>query len=161
PILADVVVILAALLGVGGVYGAIAIGTRKDLDEMSALRGGVASCFLLTAASFVLLALLAAKSVSGRGASGGGSAGPGLLAPGRRSFAREWWSAFRLALLVDVGSALVIVALATAPVPAQIISKTKNFPGGGTIDTQSDPYGDIYVYETNASGVRSVRGPTA
>ncbi len=45
PILADVVGILATLLGVGGVYGAIAIRTRKVLDEMSPLRGGITSCF--------------------------------------------------------------------------------------------------------------------
>src|SRR5262249_19301672 len=111
PILADVVVILAALLGVGGVSGAIAIGGRKVLAGRSALGGGVASCSLLTAVGFVLLALLAASS-SRRGASGNGSAGPGAPAPDRKSLAREWWSAFRLAPLVAVGAALVIVALA-------------------------------------------------
>jgi len=57
PVLADVVVVLAALIGIGGLIGGIAAWIQGTRDFMPAVDNGVSACILLVAVGFVLLAI--------------------------------------------------------------------------------------------------------
>jgi hypothetical protein len=153
PFLSHVVAILAGLIGVGGLFGAILIGTRRFARDRSAMGGGITACILLAAVGFALLAVVAASAMSGRQASPAGAPEPSTAIRDRRSFVRGWWESFRLVPLLTIGAALMALALATAPVPLGAVSKVTTLPGGGTSKIETDSFGDTYVHTTDASGV--------
>ena len=118
---------------------------------------GVSACILAVAVGFVLLAALAASSMSP-------AATPPAMAPvsaaaisDRKSFAIRWWEAFRLVLLLAIGPALVALALATAPMAFRVATKVKPLPGGGSVRIETNPDGDTYVTTTDASGRQTSR----
>ena len=114
PVLADVVVVLAGLIGIGGLVGAITAWIHGTRYDMPAVYNGVSACILMVAVGFVLLAALAASSMSPAGTSPAMAQGSAAAISGRKSFAIRWWEAFRLVLLLAIGPALVALALATA-----------------------------------------------
>ncbi len=150
--LADVIVVLAGMIGVGSLIGGIVPWVHRNRLLMPVLDTGVSACIFLVAVGFVLLAALAASSMSP-------AATPPVMAPvsaatisDRRSFAIRWWEAFRLVLLLAIGPALVALALATAPMPFRVATKVKPLSGGGSSKIETDPWGDTYVTTTDASG---------
>jgi ABC-type transport system involved in multi-copper enzyme maturation permease subunit len=152
PVLADVAVVLAGMIGVGSLIGGIAVWVRGTREFMPVLDTGVSACIFLVAVGLILLAALAASSISP-------DATPPVMAPvsaatisDRRSFAIRWWEAFRLVLLLAIGPALVALALATAPMPFRVATKVKSLPGGGSSKIETDSWGDTYVTTTDASG---------
>ena len=64
PVLADVVVVLAGLIGIGSLIGGIAVWVQGTRDFMPAVDIGVSACIVAVAVGFVLLAALAASSMS-------------------------------------------------------------------------------------------------
>jgi ABC-type transport system involved in multi-copper enzyme maturation permease subunit len=152
PVLSDVVVVLAGLIGIGSLIGGIAAWTQGTQDFMPVLDIGVSACILLVAVGFVLLAALAASSMSAAATSPAMVAMSATAISDRQSFAICWWKAFRLVLLLAIGPALVALALATAPMAFQVASKFKPLPGGGSFTIATDPWGDTYVTTTDASG---------
>jgi hypothetical protein len=153
PVLADVVVVLAGLLGIGGLIGGIAAWINGVGNEMPAVDdNGVSACILLVAVGFVLVAALAASSMAQAGTSPAMAPVSAAAISGRKSFAIRWWQAFRLLLLLAIGPALVALALATAPMVFRVATKTKPLPGGGSVTIATNPQGDTYVTTTDASG---------
>ncbi len=161
PFLSDVVVVLAGLIGVGGLFGAILIWTKKLLRDRAAMGGGITAAILLAAVGFALLAMVAASALVRRQTSPAGAAELATAIRDRRSFLRGWWEAFRLVPLLTIGPALMALALATAPVPTGVVSKVTTLPGGGTSRIETDSSGDTYVTTTDASGLMQMVPATA
>jgi ABC-type transport system involved in multi-copper enzyme maturation permease subunit len=157
PVLANIVMVLAGLIGVGSLIGAIAAWVHGTWSFMPVVDMGVSACIVAVAAGFVLLAALAASSMSP-------AATPPVMAPvsaatisDLRSFAIRWWEAFRLVLLLAIGPALIALALATAPMAFRVATKVNPLPGGGSVTIETHPMGDTYVTTTDASGHATAR----
>ncbi len=161
PFLSHVVAVLAVLIGVGGLFGAILIWTRRFARDRSAMGGGITACVLLAAVGFALLAVVAASAMARRQTSPAGAPEPATAIRDRRSFLRGWWDAFRLVPPLTIGPALMALALATAPVPLGAVSKVTTLSGGGTSRIETDSFGDTYVTTTDASGLMQMRPATA
>ena len=153
PVLADVVMVLAGLIGIGSLIGGdrgLGPGDLGTSCPRSTL--GVSACILAVAVGFVLLAALAASSMSPAATSPAMAPVSAAAISDRKSFAIRWWEAFRLVLLLAIGPALVALALATAPMAFRVATKVKPLPGGGSVRIETDPEGDTYVTTTDASG---------
>jgi hypothetical protein len=161
PVLADLVVVLAGLLGIGGLFGAIASWISGPGTFRSARDFGVLACVLLVAVGFHLLSALACSEMFRGRTSPDMAPEPAAAILDRRLFAIRWWEALRLVLLLATGPALVALALATAPTPVRVVSKVTNLPGGGTSRIDTEPSGITYVATTDASGVSTFREATA
>jgi hypothetical protein len=159
PVLSDVVAVLSGVLGVGGLFGAVAIRARGFLGFMPQVDLGFMACILLVAVGFGLLSVLAASSMSRFRAEPSPVLGPAAVLD-RRAFAARWWASFRMVLLLAIGPALVALALAWTPIPRQIRARMMPRPGGGTIMIQSNPTGNVYVITTDATGFQTVREAT-
>jgi hypothetical protein len=161
-VLSDVVVVLAALLGAGGLFGLIAQWTKKATGFMSAEGYGVSACGFLVAVGFGLVAALAASSMSRGAASPALSPESDSWPLDRRTAVRRWWEAVRLVPLLAIGPTLVAVAIATAPMPVRVVGKTTPLPGGGRSVIETDPYGDTNVTTIDAANrVVQIREATA
>ena len=66
---------------------------------------GVSACIIAVAAGFVLLAALAASSMSPAATSPAMAPVSAAAISDRKSFAIRWWEAFRLVLLLAIGPA--------------------------------------------------------
>ena len=64
PVLADVVMVLAGLIGIGSLIGGIGVWVQGTSDFMPMADLGVSACIVAVAVGFVLLAALAASSMS-------------------------------------------------------------------------------------------------
>jgi ABC-type transport system involved in multi-copper enzyme maturation permease subunit len=160
PVLANVVVVLAGLIGIGSLIGGIAArvqGTRNFMPEVDM---GVSTCILAVAVGFVLLTALAARSMSSAATSPATATVSAAAISDGKSFAIRWWEGFRLALLLAIGPALVALALATAPMPFRVATKVKPLAGGGSVKIETNPAGDTYVTTTDASGRVTFREAT-
>jgi ABC-type transport system involved in multi-copper enzyme maturation permease subunit len=157
PVLADVVMVLAGSIGIGSLIGAIAAWVLGTGNFMPVVNMGVSACILAVAAGFVLLAALAASTMSPAATSPAMAPVCAAAISDRKSFAIRWWEAFRLVLLLAIGPALVALALATAPMPFQVATKVKPLPGGGSVRIETNPWGDTYVTTTDASGRQTAR----
>ncbi len=160
PVLADVIVVLAGLVSVGGLFGAIAIWINGVSGYNQRLDFGVLACALLIAVGFLLLSVSAPSSISR-------TATPQALAPelsaaipDRRLFVGRWWESFRLVLLLAIGPALIGLALATVPRPIKVVPKLTTLPDGTTERIATDPSGTTYVTTTPPSGFPSMRVAT-
>jgi hypothetical protein len=162
PVLADVVVVLAGLLGIGGLYGAIAIGIKGAWVFTTGVDVGVIACAVLVGVGLLMLSAPAAWSMS-RGERGQAlDPEPAAVPSGRRMFAIRWWEDFRLVLLLAIGPALVALALATAPEPFRVVTRDTAAPGGGRVRIETDPYdGVTRVTTTDRSGKVMIREATA
>jgi ABC-type transport system involved in multi-copper enzyme maturation permease subunit len=144
PLLTDFIIVLAGILGAGGLVGAIVIWflgilPRSDPFEMSA---GAWSSAVLVVIGLLLLYAVGVMSISGLSA-------PPLLGmkSARRDSARRfvlgrWGAIFRLVLLLAIGPVLIALALATAyrvvlP-PPQIVALAKGAKGVVTYDRWGD-----------------------
>jgi hypothetical protein len=161
-VLSDVVVVLAGLLGAGGLFGLIAQWTKRATGFMSGEGYGISACGFLVAVGFGLIAAMAASSMSR------GAASPALSSESdpwrldRRTAVRRWWEAARLVLLLAIGPALVAVSIATAPMPVRVVGKTTPLPGGGRSVIETDPYGDTNVITFDAANKAvQIRAATA
>jgi ABC-type transport system involved in multi-copper enzyme maturation permease subunit len=150
-VLTDIAVVLAAVVGVGDLFGAIAMETKSYwgyhfVEDFAVM----ASTFLVTV-GLILVAALAASSIS-RGRT------PGVpvlesesVTIDRKQFAARWWQSFRLVLLLAIGPALIAHTLATAGRPVEV-SKSTDLPGGGTQQIHTYPSGRTYVYTDSKAG---------
>jgi ABC-type transport system involved in multi-copper enzyme maturation permease subunit len=154
PVLADVVVVLAGMIGVGSLIGGIAVWAQGIWDFMPVLDMGISACIFAVAVGLILLAALAASSMSPAAMLPFMAAVSAATISDRRTFAIRWWQAFRLVLLLAIGPALVALALATAPMAFRVATKVKPLPGGGSSKIETDSWGDTYVTTTDASGQR-------
>ena len=161
PVLVDVVVVLAGLIGIGGLIGGIAAWIQGTRDFMPAVDNGVSACILLVAVGFVLLAALGrVVDVLRRGHRRQQVTRVSAAAiSGRKAFAIRWWEAIRLVLLLAIGPALVALALATAPMAFRVATKVKPLPGGGSVTIETNPWGETFVTTTDASGVWAMTEP--
>ncbi|MHB1555877.1 MAG: ABC transporter permease subunit [Isosphaeraceae bacterium] len=164
PILSDVVLFLAVLGGLAGMYSAITIATRAAWvkDE---LRQGVMPIIGLPtlAIGLILLGPLAAWFGPGgvERVPGSPSSAPDHSPAGWRLFAARWWAAFRLVPLLSIGIALILMALALVRPPAEVRNRVFTLPNnGGTVDLSVTLWGDAQVVETNAAGQTTVRFAT-
>ena len=150
PVLSDVVVVLAALVGAGGLFGAIAMWI-KGFRNFIFLEGlGAFAAILAVVAGFLLLSAMAPLSVS-----------QGATSRLDRGFVMgRSWQAFRLVLLLAIGPTLIALGLATAYVSPSVVTKFTTLPGGGTVQIATDPSGLTYVTTTDASGSQSIRNAT-
>jgi ABC-type transport system involved in multi-copper enzyme maturation permease subunit len=162
PVLSDIVVVLAAWLGIGGLFWAGAIWINGPEKFRSTKDIWALSCAMLAAIGFHLLSALAASGMSRGGTPPAMAPGPEAAMPGRKLFAIRWWEAFRPVLLLAIGPALLALALATASTPIRVAPNVTNLPGGGKSSIDTEPTGIAYVATTDASGkVTTFREPTA
>jgi ABC-type transport system involved in multi-copper enzyme maturation permease subunit len=160
-VIADVVVVLAGLAGVGGLFCAIAIwingfpGVNPRINHGLGL--GVVGCCLLVTAGFLLLSALSPWSITTGWAPRTSALEPAAVIVNRRSFVVRWWEVFRLVLLLAIGPALIVLAQATARTPVRIVPRTTTLPGCATATIATEPSGRTYVTTVDASGTRSVR----
>ena len=157
PVLADVVVVLAGLIGIGSLIGGIGVWVKGTSDLMPTAELGVLVCIAAVAVGFVLLAALAASSMSLAATSPAMAGVSAATISDRKSFAIRWWEAFRLVLLLAIGPALVALALATAPMAFRVARNVKPLPGGGSVTMHTNPLGDTYVTKTDASNRTTTR----
>ena len=160
PVLADVVMVLAGLIGIGSLIGGIAAWVQGTSNFMPVVNMGVSACIIAVAAGFVLLAALAASSMSPAATSPAMAPVCAAAISDRKSFAIRWWAAFRLVLLLAIGPALLALALATAPMAFGVATKVKPLPGGGSVRIDTNPDGDTYATTTDASGRQTSRPAT-
>jgi ABC-type transport system involved in multi-copper enzyme maturation permease subunit len=160
PVLANVVVVLAGLIGVGSLIGVIAAWVQGTRDFMPVADMGVSACILAVAVGFVLLAALAASSMSPAATSPAAAPVSSAAISDRKSFAIRWWEVFRLALLLAIGPALVALAFASAPMLFRVATKVKPLALGGSVKIETNPEGDTYVTTTDASGRVTFREAT-
>jgi ABC-type transport system involved in multi-copper enzyme maturation permease subunit len=159
PVLSDVVVVLAALVGIGNLFGAIAIWV-KGLGEWQLEDLGVFACSLLVTGGFLLLSALAPLSIARRATQHVPVLEPAEVILDRKIFARRWWETFRLVLALAIGPAFLAFALVTARMPVHVVPKVKALPGGLTERIETHGSGTTYVTTTDASGVATFRFPT-
>ena len=152
PVLADVVMVLAGLIGIGSLMGGIGFWVQGTSDFMPTADLGVLACIVAVAVGFALLAALAASSMSPAATSPARAPGSAAAISDRKSFAIRWWEAFRLVLLLAIGPALVALAMATAPMAFRVATTVKPLPGGGSVRISADGEGDTWVTTTDASG---------
>ena len=152
PVLANVVILLAGLIGIGSLICAIAVWVQGTSDFMPTVDIGELACILAVAVGFALLAALAASSMSPVATSPAMAPASAAAISDRKSFTIRWWEAFRLVLLLAIGPALVALALATAPMAFRVAKTIKAVPGGGLVRIETNPDGETYVGTTDASG---------
>ncbi len=159
-ILSDVVVVVAGLLGVGGVFGAAVTWITGSWNLI--LQGGftVMACILLLTVGLILLTALAASLPSRGGAAGAVARGPAAPVFDRRAFSRRWWEAARLLLLLAIGPALIALAVATVPLPFRVLTKVTSGPGGTMVRIQTGPFGQTHVFTEDAMRIRELREAT-
>jgi ABC-type transport system involved in multi-copper enzyme maturation permease subunit len=159
-VLSDVIVVLAGLGSVGGLFGAIAI-RFQGLSRFSFGSGaGIVVATLLVTLGFLLLSVLAPSSIT-RGAMQRPLALESPAITGRRLVVGRWWEAFRLVPLLAVGPAFIAFAMVTARMPVWVFSETKTLPNGSTERIETVPEYGTYVITTNPSGSQSMRAATA
>jgi hypothetical protein len=159
PVLSDVVVVLAGLLGVGGLFGAIAAWIQRIRELMPVSEIGIVACTLGVVVGFYLIAALAASTRSRAGGAPAAAPGPAAVLDGKW-FAIRWWEAFRLVLLLAIGPALVALALATAPEVFRVATTVKPLPGGGSVRIETNREGETWAVTTDAAGKVTVREAT-
>jgi ABC-type transport system involved in multi-copper enzyme maturation permease subunit len=161
-VLSDVIVVLAALLGAGGLFAMIVQWTWRPAGYRSAQIEGIRVCIFLAVIGFGLASALAASSMSRKGAGPAATPEPGPWVLDRRMAARRWWEAARLVLLLAIGPTLVALAIATTPTPFQVVRKETPLPGGGWVVIDTDRWGDTNVTTTDERGVATtIRAATA
>ncbi len=151
-ILSDIVVILAALIGVGGLFGSIAMWTNRYWGHQFLQNFAITTSALLVTIGVALVSAMAASSIKRGGTSSASALAPAVDRPDRELFASRWWESFRLVPLLAIGPALIAFTLATAPSPINVSREQKSLPGGVTENIYTAPSGRIYVYTTAASG---------
>ena len=159
-VLSDVVVLLAGLGGVGGLFGAIAMRVQ-GLSHLNLGSGaGIVVVTLLVTLGFLLLSVLSPLS----GTRGAMQRPLALESPAaitdRRSVVGRWWEAFRLVLLLAIGPAFIAFAMVTGRMPVWVFSETKTLPNGSTERIETVPEYGAYVITTNPSGSQSMRAAT-
>jgi ABC-type transport system involved in multi-copper enzyme maturation permease subunit len=151
PVLADVVMVLAGLIGIGSLIGGSSVRVQGTSDVMPTADLSVLNYIVAVALGFALLAALAASSMSPAAASPASAPVSAAAISDRKSFAIRWWESFRMVPLLAIGPALVALALATAPMAFEVAKKVKFLPGGGSVSIQTNGEGDTYVTTTDAS----------
>ena len=159
-VLSDVVVVLAGLIGVGSLFGAITIWIKGPGGSDSVQDVGVLAASLLVTVGFVLLSALAPLSISQGGKFRAPLPEPAAVTLDRKAFARRWWETFRLVLALAIGPAFIALALATARMPVQVVTKVKILPGGVTERIETHSSGTTYVITTNSPGAPTFRRAT-
>ncbi len=104
-VLADVIVLLAGLIGVGGLFGAFDIGISRLLRRNEGLDLGVLAAALAIAVGLLLLAIRVPRSIAPVRTTHAMSLDPSPAIPDRRLFLGRWWESFRLVLLLAIGPA--------------------------------------------------------
>jgi hypothetical protein len=160
PVLSDVIVVLAALIGVGTLFGAITIWIN-GLGTFRLEDSGVLAATLLVTCGFVLLTVLAMISTSRSGTSGVPTHAPRAQIFRRMFYAKSWWESFRLVLALAIGPALLALALATGRMPVHVSSGVTTLPGGITQSIETHGSGTTYVATTDAVGLTTYRYATA
>ncbi len=157
PVLADVVMVLAGLIGIGSLIGGISVWVQGTSHVMPTADLRVGNYIVAVAVGFALLAALAASSMSPAATSPAAAPVSAAAISDRKSFAIRWWEAFRLVPLLAIGPALVALALATAPRAFEVAKKVELFPGGGSVRIQTNWAGDAIVTTIDASGRATYR----
>ncbi len=160
PVLSDVVVVLAGLLGVGSLFGSVTIWS-VGLGEWRLEDLGVLTASLLVTAGFVALSALAVVSTSPQRTPRDWALEPAGHTVARKLFARRWWESFRLVPLLGIGPAFIALALATGRMPVHVLPTEKKLPGGVTERIETHGSGKTYVTTTDAAGLMTFRFPTA
>ncbi len=114
-LLTDFVVVLAGLLGAGGLFGAIATWVMGVLSRGPGFEltvGAWCSAFMVVV-GLLLLCAMATISISGQEPQAPGVESASPISP-RRLVLDRWWHTFRVALLLVIGPGLIALALATA-----------------------------------------------
>jgi hypothetical protein len=151
-VLSDVLVLLAALLGTGGLFGAIAIWAQRFAGVQRGLDLGILAVALLIAVGLLLLSVKAPMSISRVGMRREPAPEAVPRIPDGRWFAGRWWESFRLVLLLAIGPALLGLAVATVHRPVMVIPKVTKLPDGSQEQIYSDDSGTTYVMTTAARG---------
>ncbi len=159
PVLSDVILVLAAAIGAGGLFGAITLWIR-GFGEFGLEKTATVACCVLITGGFVLLSAPAPLSIFRRHASDPRSVESAVVVLDRSTFTKRWWETFRLVLVLAIGPAFLALALATARVPVHVIPKVTTLPGGVTETIETHGTGTTYVKTTDASGVNSFRFAT-
>ncbi len=159
-VLADVVVLLAGLIGVGGLFGSIEVWIKGMGRAQEGLDLGVVASALLIAVGLLLLAVRAPLSIASAGTPRPSGLEPSLAIPDRRVFAARWWESFRLVLLLAIGPALIGLALVTVPMPFSVVPKVTTLPDGSTERIATNPSGITFVTTFPTTGYPSSRVAT-
>src|SRR5262249_36312849 len=138
PLLADVVAILGAMSGVGGLVVAVRTWVYGVLPHSSGPRLGST---LLVAFGLLLLSPLAPLSMAIERDRRALAADEASVISAWRFVLGKWWETVRLVLLLAVGPGLVALALATAHRAPPAVSKVTALAGGGTVMISTDSSG--------------------
>ena len=160
PVLSDVILVLAAALSAGGLFGAITLWIR-GLGEFRLEDTAILTCGFLLTGGFLLLSALAPLSMFRSDASHVRAVEAAAVSLDRSAFTRRWWESFRLVLLLATGPAFLALALATARTPIHVTSTVKMLPGGVRVSIDTHGNGTTYVTSTDTAGVTTFRFATA
>ncbi len=159
-VLSDIVLLLAALIGAGSLFGSIDIWVHGWSSTHQRWDSGIVACAILIAVGLLLLSVKAPLSISPRGTPRALALQPSAAIPDRRLFAGRWWDSFRLVLLLAIGPALIGLALVTVHRPLRVVEKVTTLVDGSRQRIWTDDSGITYVMTIGASGRNAVRQAT-
>jgi ABC-type transport system involved in multi-copper enzyme maturation permease subunit len=161
-VLSDVVVLLAAMLGAGSLFGAITIGIKGMPGIDQGLYFGALASALLIPVALLLLAVMGPSLITRTGAPRAMGLQHEAAIVDRRFFAARWWESFRPVLLLAIGPALLGLAVTTAYRPIRVVPKVTTLPDGSREEIRTDPFeGTTIVITQPRMGTGRVRVATA
>ena len=141
PVRAAVVMILAAMIGLGSLVSAIDTWYQgvlpRDLEAWTSI--GILAYTLFLTVSLVMVATIPATLISARDKRlpAGMEEVPTL--PAGRFVLGQWWDSFRLVVLLAIGPAIFALALGTAHKTLRPVGKLTTLPSGAQVQTWEQP----------------------
>ncbi len=160
-VLSDIVVLLAGLIGVGGLFGSIELWINGLVGLNRGLEFGALGCRAADRHRTPPPGGEAPASISTPGMLRAAALEPSTATGDRRSFAGQWWECFRLVPLLAIGPALIGLAVATAYRPVRVVPKVTTLPDGSQEEITTDVFdGTTLVITRPVSGPARTRPAT-
>ncbi len=161
-VLSDVIGLLAAMIGAGSLFGAIAMWLNGMIGFNPGWSYGYLGCALMVTAGLLLVAVHATGSISRPAMVREPDGTSVVLTPDRRLLGVRWWESYRLVLLLTIGPALLDLAVGTAYRPVTVVPATKTLPDGTKEEIRTDVWtGTTEVITRPPSGAAIRRKATA
>ncbi|MGP0065655.1 MAG: ABC transporter permease [Isosphaeraceae bacterium] len=141
PVRAVVVMVLAAMIGAGSVFGAIDAWYEgvlpRALDSVSSL-GTMAYTLALTI-GLLLAATVPTTLISAHDRRVAAATEEAPMLSARSFVLGQWWESFRLVLLLAIGPAILALALGTTFKQIRLVLKVTTLPSGAQTQTWEPP----------------------
>jgi hypothetical protein len=158
----DFVLVLAGMVGVGGLFGVIAIWTKgiRTPSLGFAMADGLLCSTIMVTIGFLMVSVISTHSIAEARSRRDLLVGRQDLVSAQKLFLNGWWRPFRLVLLLAIGPALIALEMATTYRNVLAEPKTKNLSSGAIETTSKDSTDTVYLTTTKSGGNPVVRRAT-